>query len=71
MSNPHLAYDELETPHDMQADCEAVTSNLSLKRVLDVPAPAFVGEAARRLAAPVLVVSEAAAKLASRLNPFD
>jgi len=76
MSDSHLTYDELETPHEMHADCEAVESNLHLPRRLStivVPAQAaFVGGAARKIAAkPVLVVSEAAARLAGRLNPFD
>jgi hypothetical protein len=76
MSDAHLTYDELETPHQMHSDCEAVESNLSLKRLIPpviVPAQAaYVGEAARRIAAkPIMVVSEAAAKVASKLNPFD
>jgi len=72
MSDSHLTYDELETPHEMHADCEAVESNLHLPRVLQtVPAQAaFVG-ARKKAARPVLVVSDAAAKLAGRLNPFD
>ena len=76
MSDAHLTYDELETPHEMHGDCTAVESNLRLKRLLPpvvVPAQAaYVGEAARKIAVkPMMVVSEAAAKMASRLNPFD
>ena len=76
MSSAHLIYDELETPHQMHTDCEAVESNLSLKQFLPtvtVPAQAaYVGDAARRMAAkPILVVSDAAARMASKLNPFD
>jgi len=72
----HATYDELATPEEMHADCEAMWSNMPILRQLGaVPVPAqaaFVGEAMRRVAAkPVFVVSEAAAKVASRLNPFD
>ena len=75
MSDSHLIYDELETPHEMHADCEAVESNLHLPHALptvSVPAQAaFVGGAARTFAAMPVLVSDAAAKLAGRLNPFD
>ena len=76
MSDAHLTYDELETPHEMHTDCEAVESNLRLKRLLPpvvVPAQAaYVGGAARKIASrPMMVVSEAAARVAGKLNPFD
>ncbi len=72
----HATYDELASPEEMTADCRAMQANMPVLRVLGavpVPAPAAqVGEAVLRVAAkPVFVVSEAAARVASRLNPFD
>ncbi len=72
----HATYDELASPEEMSADCKAMQSNMPILRLLGavpVPAPASqVGEAMLRVASkPVFVVSEAAAKVATRLNPFD
>jgi hypothetical protein len=72
----HATYDELATPAEMTADCKAMQTNMPILRLLGavpVPAPAVqMGEAMVRLASkPVLVVSDAAAKVATRLNPFD
>ena len=74
--NSHATYDELATPEEMTADCKAMQTNMPILRLLGavpVPAPAAqVGGAMVRLASkPVLVVSDAAAKVATRLNPFD
>ena len=76
MSDAHLTYDELETPHEMHTDCVAVEATLRLKRLLPPgvgPAQAaYVGGAARKIASrPMMVVSEAAARVAGKLNPFD
>lgn len=76
MHSSHATYDELDTPEGLTADCRAVRTNMPILGKLSavqVPAQAaFVGEAVRRAATrPVLVVSDAAAKVASRLNPFD
>jgi len=76
MTDPHLTYDELETPHEMHSDCEAVESNPRFKQSLstiNVPTQAaFVGGTAGRLTTkPLMAVSEAAAKVATKLNPFD
>lgn len=72
----HDTYDELDTPEGLSADCRAVRTNMPILGklpVVQVPAQAaYVGDAVRRAAArPMLVVSDAAAKVASRLNPFD
>jgi hypothetical protein len=75
MTDAHLTYDELETPAEMHSDCEAVESELSLNKFIPVDVPAraaYVGVTVKKLATkPVFVVSDAAAKLAGRLNPFD
>ena len=67
MTDAHLTYAELETPHEMHTDCEAVESNPRFRQALatiNVPAQAaFVGGTARRLTTkPMMAVSEAAAK---------
>ena len=72
----HATYDELATPQELHADCESVRSNMPILRTLgavQVPAQAdYVGEAVRRVVArPMVVVSDAAARFASKVNPFD
>jgi hypothetical protein len=72
----HATYDELSSPAEQHSDCERARANmpiLSKLPVIQVPAQAaYVGEAVRRVATkPVFVVSDAAARVATRLNPFD
>ncbi len=72
----HATYDELATPEELHADCESVRSNMpDLRRLAAVQVPAhaaYVGDAVRRAAArPLVVVSDAAARFATKVNPFD
>ncbi len=72
----HATYDELATTSELHADCDEARANMPVLRrlpAIQVPAQAaYLGDAVRRLATKkVFVVSDAAARVATKLNPFD
>jgi hypothetical protein len=76
LHSSHATYDELASPEEMHADCDAARTNMpDLRKLAAVKVPAqaaYVGGAVRRTATrPAIAVSDAAARLGRALNPFD
>ena len=76
LHSSHAIYDELATPEEMHADCDAARTNMpDLRKLAAVKVPAqatYVGEAVRRTATrPAIAVPDAAARVGRALNPFD
>lgn len=67
-----LAYDDLASPQEMHADCQAVERNLHLERAARAavaPAPSIRFEDfPREVRKPEIKISEAAARLANALQ---
>ena len=71
-TTPRLAYDDLETPVQMHADCLQAETNLHLRRAAQVavePAPSIHFEDyPREVPKRDIAISEAAARLANALH---